>query len=434
MKILVAGAGHGGLVAAALLAQKGMDVTVFERGPEENLGYDWTDIFNFACLDEVGIPWPEKHLFHKAEAMTFNNPACTTTLAAPGDTLEMCMERRDILRHLIGYARDSGATLAFETAVEAPLIEGDRAAGLIVNSKTGRQEIHADLVIDAAGMHSPVRSQLPEAWGIPQTFRRDQYFTIFRAFYAESGQAALGREPFNVYFYPLGRMSITWIAREEGYVDMMCGSLGNTDAQYAEEIRQSLLARHPEMGDEILRGGQVAHIPVRRPISRMVANGYAAIGDSAGMTVPLIGSGICNSIRAAKILAETVLAADVFSVQALWPYQVRYMHTIGAANATLDVLKKYITTLKPEQLDDMFERRILESGDMTKIRTGRELSFTPAQLAVRGVRGMTRLPTLLGMAGRLAACKRLKRQAMKIPAAFDETAVRAWAAKYLAIE
>ena len=46
MKILVAGAGHGGLAAAGLLAKQGADVTIFERGTEEGLGYDWTDIFN----------------------------------------------------------------------------------------------------------------------------------------------------------------------------------------------------------------------------------------------------------------------------------------------------------------------------------------------------------------------------------------------------
>ena len=36
-KIIVAGAGHGGLTAAALLADKGFDVTVYERGEKGDL-------------------------------------------------------------------------------------------------------------------------------------------------------------------------------------------------------------------------------------------------------------------------------------------------------------------------------------------------------------------------------------------------------------
>ena len=38
----------------------------------------------------------------------------------------------------------------------------------------------------------------------------------------------------------------------------------------------------------------------------MVADGYAAIGDSAFMTVPVIGSGIANALKAAKILADAI--------------------------------------------------------------------------------------------------------------------------------
>ena len=38
-KILVAGAGHGGLVAAAILAKQGYDVTVYEAKKKEDLGH-----------------------------------------------------------------------------------------------------------------------------------------------------------------------------------------------------------------------------------------------------------------------------------------------------------------------------------------------------------------------------------------------------------
>lgn len=46
-KIVVAGAGHGGVIAAAKLAKEGFDVTVYEKKKRENIGHDWEDRFDF---------------------------------------------------------------------------------------------------------------------------------------------------------------------------------------------------------------------------------------------------------------------------------------------------------------------------------------------------------------------------------------------------
>ena len=53
-KIIVAGLGHGGIAAAALIAKAGFDVTVYEQKSEGTLGYDWTDIFAPNALGIAG--------------------------------------------------------------------------------------------------------------------------------------------------------------------------------------------------------------------------------------------------------------------------------------------------------------------------------------------------------------------------------------------
>ena len=61
-KIIVAGGGHGGIAAAMLLAQRGYDVTVYERNAKTKMGYDWTDIFDRKGLLAIGLPIPDHSL------------------------------------------------------------------------------------------------------------------------------------------------------------------------------------------------------------------------------------------------------------------------------------------------------------------------------------------------------------------------------------
>jgi flavin-dependent dehydrogenase len=99
----------------------------------------------------------------------------------------------------------------------------------------------------------------------------------------------------------------------------------------------------------------------------MVANGYAAIGDSAFMTVPIIGSGIANSLRAAPILAKAVMddRSGAFTAETLWQYQYNFYKKWGAGLAPLAAVKLLLTKITPQQLDYIFEKGILTWREMT---------------------------------------------------------------------
>ena len=52
-KIVIAGAGHGGLIAGARLAAAGYDVTIYERKIKSELGYDWDDAIALNWMADV---------------------------------------------------------------------------------------------------------------------------------------------------------------------------------------------------------------------------------------------------------------------------------------------------------------------------------------------------------------------------------------------
>lgn len=91
---------------------------------------------------------------------------------------------------------------------------------------------------------------------------------------------------------------------------MLIGRAGELPKETFDRAYKALKASNPIISDEIVRGGRTCIIPIRYPLTHMVADGYAAIGDAAFMTIPMIGSGIENSMKAACILADTIIKSN----------------------------------------------------------------------------------------------------------------------------
>ena len=362
--IVVAGLGHGGIAAAALLAKAGYDVTVYEKKKKGTLGYDWTDIFAPDALRIAGMDMPDDDKYEYKEDMTFFGPSSKKSLQQhiPKEKLEIKMERRDIYEHFIENALRYGVKIVYDCEVEGPIVLGNRVAGI----KTEKGDFYGDLVIDACGLNSPVRRNLPESFGIEKDVARNEKITIYRAFF-NVGENVEPDAKFKVMFFKGGEMGINWIASEDKYTDLLIGRFDDFDIEDVEKFADFLRKENPRLGTKKKRGGQFVEIPVRQPLSVMVADGYAAIGDSAFMTVPVIGSGIANSLKAAKILADTVIRdkTNSFSADSLWNYQVGYYKELGAGLAPLACIKLLLLSLTPDEVDYVFENEILTEDMMT---------------------------------------------------------------------
>ena len=362
-RIIIAGGGHGGIAAASILAKRGFDVTVVEKNSRNNMGYDWTDIFDKNGFIVAQMELPPKEKYKQKHDMTFYGPSFSTALRqnTPIDQLEIQMERKDIYAHIISHAEKSGVKFVFDTEIKAPVMLGNRVVGI----ETNRGVQCADLVIDAAGINSPIRSKLPLSLGIQNHVEEYEQFYVYRGFYNKT--AEVEEDKFKVMLLHQNKLGICWVAAEDEYTDVLIGRFEPFDMDEVNSTLDILRESETCLGTQLVRGGQFVNIPVRQPLAVMVADGYAAIGDSAFMTVPVIGSGIANSLKAGRILADTVIADEEcsFSAATLWKYQRDFYNEIGSGLAPLACVKLMLTRLEGSELDYIFENGILNADDMT---------------------------------------------------------------------
>lgn len=362
-KIIVAGLGHGGIVAAAILAKNGYDVTVYEQKKEGTLGHDWTDIFAPKSLGYAGIPMPAEDKYELKENMVFYSPSLRVRLKQdiPADEKEIKMERKDIYAHLISYAAECGVKFVYECAVTGPIMLGSRVVGI----KTEKGDFYGDLIIDSCGVNSPVRKNLPEYIPVDNEIGASDRIYVYRAFYNKASDEPTD-DKFKLILFFNNKKGINWVAAEDEYTDVLVGRFEPFGMDEVEETLEELRKTNPRLGDKVVRGGKFVEIPIRQPLSCMVWDGYAVIGDAACMTVPLIGSGMANCFKAGKILADAVMD-DIdfeFDRYTLWKYQLNYYKAVGSGLAPIAVAKNLLVGLEPEVIDAFFDSGAITADDI----------------------------------------------------------------------
>lgn len=427
-KIAVAGAGVGGMVCAYYLAQNGYDVTVYEAKKADEVTYPWHDDIALESFADIGLGLPPEDIYYYKRNWTFVPPLSDlhvySDLPEPTD---ISVSRRGFWRWVYRAAADAGVHFVFETAVSL-WIEDERVRGLVVDGQT----VEYALVVDNCGVDSPLRAALPSAFGIQRETRPEDVFCAYRAFFNRvDGVEVDDHETNRVYLLHEGGKGISWCLAIPGepQVDVLIGRLGALEKDTLDGLLAKLRGDNPVLGDKLLGGGKVCRIPVRHPLWMMVADGYAALGDSAFMTIPLLGSGLAASMTAGRILAETVCEHQSVSKEALWHYQVRYFREIGAEHCGVDVMKRWLLTADPADVRWLFESGVLSNKNINDGAAGKNISLSTKELFEKAAKGYKRLGLLLRLSGLLSHCNRAVKLASGIPASYNRAAIEAWQAK-----
>ena len=430
-KIIIAGAGHGGLTAAYNLAKNGYDVTVFEKQERADIGYDWHDSMNYDAFDESGIERPDESLLKPGSQSSYENPGATVKLVGEENKSGFMMDRKVLLKYLIEKAESVGVKFIFDCEIRSALLDGMRVAGISYEKSSESFEARGDMVIDACGMNSPVRKSLPPCFGIRTDFKANETFYVYRAYYENLTGENL-EPPYLISFFHMGRPGIDWVLTDEECVDILVGKFGTAGKLTNEEIASAVAdyrSKYPFIGEKMLRGGSVCEIPLSKMLPLLVADGYALVGDSAGMTIPLNGSGIVLSMRAGKILADKISEAESepFSVENLWKYQYEYFQSLGKGLVAIDILKNFFTCCKAANIDYFLEKKIL-TEEMLDFKKG--INITPAFVMHTLAVGMPLVKLLPPLVDNLKSIPSIDPVAASMPSEYDKKAVEEWIDKY----
>ena len=435
-KIIVAGAGHGGIVAAYYLAKEGYDVTVYERGEEGKLGHDQGDSIHLDGFEKSGIPIPEKW-YVKRTPIAFCVPGTDLeplVQADNDDTYNVEIDRNALYEHLISLAVSAGVKFVYGCEIISPIILASRVIGI----KTNLGDFYGGLIIDACGLYSPVRSNLPESFRIKNHVGKYDVLAAYRAYFSRVEGAQMPDElRYKVSLNPGEHCGISWIVTNEDNVDILVGSFNELPQEYIDKTIEVYRSENPHFGDKIIRGGKIIDIPVRQPLALLVADGYAAVGDSAYMTVPVKGSGIGYAMRAGKMLADCVISDvdGLLSRETLWKYQVDFFKEIGTQAAVLAIAKNEFPALTLDVIKYAFGEKIISSEDMALF--GNEQGLIKVLLSLK-------LGDLTGKAKKVvtnAEIRRLVRAVTKnvakyiiidrsLPEHYDPEAIAKWVENY----
>lgn len=427
MNIIVAGAGHGGLIAAAKLAKAGYDVTVYEMKQRDELGHDWEDRFSFDLLAELleikSIP---DGIWRYRGDCSFVSPDYKTEIIIHYDegNRQKIMWRKPLLEMLIDYAERCGAKLNFGIKITAPIIHGDRVCGI----KTSVGDIEADLVIDAAGAFSPLRTKLPDSFGIEKIPERGDVFYAFRAYYNKTEENITPDIPFEIFLCHAREQGLSWCCTNPDSVDILIGRIDPLKKDMLNSHLNNFRKTHPWIGTEIIHGGNHAVIPVRRPLALMIADGYAAVGDSAFMTTPMNGMGIDLSLNAGKLLADTVIRnGSDFSAQALWSYNRDFHILYGGKTAKNEGLKNALLNLPGEGVDFLFKSEVIQASDLAGAGDNTDIGV----LLKKFLRGMKKPQYFLKIIYGLIKGGRLAKALQNAPQSYNKSDVLKWQKKAL---
>ena len=439
-EVLIAGAGPAGCLAARELARRGFRVGLFDPGTREDLGKPIIVEVDLDFFSRAGVSPP-------SEPEIPYHPRCTRIFSARGREAFRFTGRHPpalwldrFARRLLGEAERAGARFFGGYRARETVRKGNRVSGAILDHQGRREEVRARLVIDATGFEaSLVRTLDPEA-GIP--FRDDPRDCVLAANYLHGIDAVQAAEAVRegrqqteetwVWLGTSGSYSTLFshlsLSRNRAY--LLAGQKADFAGPPVGEAVQAFQQRQGYFRERI--SGGTGRIRISRPLDRLAADGFLAIGEAASLVIPINGSGVGTALLSADLAARVsarALRDGEPTTASLWSFAAGFMRSQGADLAACDAIRLVTESMSSDQFAAMLEGGLSGSDDIRNLNRGQPFSFSPFSLP-RRLRAMAKNPGLIAPLGRMgASALQVRALYRKYPETYDPATLAAWREK-----
>ena len=346
-------------------------------------------------------------------------------------------DRRALAQYLLDQALDVGAEVLFRHEITGLIYQGSTLVDLKVSGvnirriETGEEcAANADVVVDAGGLKAGLRTMLPRSSGMAEPFSPSDLAEVFRTVRLGREDTADALSDHYRYGYHTGYQ---WFQRLNAHeIDTGAGVRLGHQAATPRDIVQEFIGRHPSITATEVRGGGGICLVGRSPVS-LVCGGFAAVGDSAGQTIPMTGCGAGGAMVGAKLAAEAMIAASrqgKSDIAALWPYNHAWFVASGrgANYAALTAMKNILQDLNESETSFLFRKDIISAAILTDSINGR---FTPADPLtwLKTVIGCLSRPLLLKLARASSVGAAIFRHYQAYPRTWDAARFEDWRIK-----
>lgn len=311
MKIVIIGAGIGGLTAALALRRRGLDAAVYERAPAlaevgagiwigpnamqifERLGVDQALAARSLPLRAIEVTNYKGEVFQHIELAPFRREFGHTTQSIHRARFQRCLADH-VGRERIHFDRECASVSEESGAPRVTFTDGT--------------SVEADLVIGADGLRSKVREYV-----LPEVALRDSGQTCFRgvaSMQLPDGEHDVCREVWGdrhrFGYSAIDAERVYWFAPvskpfETG--DDVRAALLTRYEEFPARVREILAATAPSA---IIRGDLADF----EPIERWSRGHVVILGDAAHATTPNLGQGAAQAVESAYVLARALATHD----------------------------------------------------------------------------------------------------------------------------
>jgi 5-methylphenazine-1-carboxylate 1-monooxygenase len=333
MKIIINGAGIGGLVLALMLHKRGFNPVLFESSSSiKPLGVginvqpsaivELAELGLLEKLRATGIETAEVVYFNKFGQKIW---AEARGMAAGYHVPQFSIHRGELQMLLLATVIERLGIDAVRMGFEGTAVDPDKGELTLLNRATGQTTVErADVVISADGIHSALRRQFYPAEGLPKfsgcvLWRAT---TIGEPFLSGRSMVMAGYADKKLVCYPIskkyadqGKAMINWIA------ELRVPDDAPPKDDWNREVDRSIFA--PQFADwtfdwldvpKLFAGAErVFEFPMvdRDPLPRWTHGRVTLLGDAAHPMYPIGSNGATQSILDARALADQMSGVNV---------------------------------------------------------------------------------------------------------------------------